>query len=494
PIEDLLEGHAQFVFLKGSVFGKMTLKRLLNQDIFENLATKINDEIHAFLNIFFKPLPFVHIKGIRGAQQRFYNSNGTSDLDKSINLLLTLQNQKDKEKLDFIHEWLPKFGINGIIEAQQIDGSYITATIDGRYIADLGLGISQLLPIIITTAYHLGDGYLIAIEEPESHLHPKLQSVLADFMVAAIGKGARFLVETHSVYFIRKIEVLLANKQLSSDNLRVCYIKKNEDIGASTPEVIDIEANEDGLNEQQTSGLWRDFYDEAERLTQEKKIIKHIKEGMKVFFVEKNDVKHYNKLKLSNIFFYEANDKNDVFRISKQDNVSFYGLMDRDLLHDDEIEKIREEFPRLFILPFYNIESLLFHPENLKEALGDSFDICQYKDEILKQFTEYRVKGITRNIDASRGSYLILKEHIIYKNDTKKVKKIADKICEEIFKDDFASFYKYYNLRDNFNKGFIEKKLPKRDDLSSTQWFKKQIEEVLSPLLSQTKDESDTIG
>ena len=235
-------------------------------------------------------LPFWYIGAIRGQQKRFYHLNDEYPLDHSIGLLLELQNKQQQDKIAFINYWLEEFGIiekNGSIMAEQIDGAYTNIKLYRTYterkkkhstsIADLGMGISQLLPIIITTAYYLDQNYLIAIEEPESHLHPKLQSALADFMVAAIEKGVRFLVETHSVYLIRKLEVLLGNKSLATNKLRVCYVNKNPNEAIQDREVVDIKVNEDGLDQEKVKELWAGFYDEDERLQMEKQEIKKFK-------------------------------------------------------------------------------------------------------------------------------------------------------------------------------------------------------------------------
>ena len=52
--------------------------------------------------------------------------------------------------------------------------------------------------------------FVLAIEEPENHLHPRLQSLLADMFLEAYEKfGVMFIVETHSEYLIRKSQVLV---------------------------------------------------------------------------------------------------------------------------------------------------------------------------------------------------------------------------------------------------------------------------------------------
>ena len=63
---------------------------------------------------------------------------------------------------------------------------------------DVGVGISQVVPVIVTALD--GKGRLLAIEQPELHLHPRLQAELGDlFIQAAKGETAHtLLLETHS--------------------------------------------------------------------------------------------------------------------------------------------------------------------------------------------------------------------------------------------------------------------------------------------------------
>lgn len=70
---------------------------------------------------------------------------------------------------------------------------------------DVGVGISQVLPLLV---HAYGDeGQLVAVEQPEIHLHPALQAELGDvFIESALGERKNtFLLETHSEHLILRI-------------------------------------------------------------------------------------------------------------------------------------------------------------------------------------------------------------------------------------------------------------------------------------------------
>ena len=70
---------------------------------------------------------------------------------------------------------------------------------------DVGVGISQVMPVLISAV--IGQHNLIAIEQPEIHIHPALQAELGDvFIESALGENKNtFLLETHSEHMILRI-------------------------------------------------------------------------------------------------------------------------------------------------------------------------------------------------------------------------------------------------------------------------------------------------
>jgi len=70
---------------------------------------------------------------------------------------------------------------------------------------DVGIGISQIIPVLVSAYAHKNK--LIAIEQPEIHIHPGLQAELGDlFIESALGKNNNtFVLETHSEHLILRV-------------------------------------------------------------------------------------------------------------------------------------------------------------------------------------------------------------------------------------------------------------------------------------------------
>jgi len=93
-------------------------------------------------------------------------------------------------------------------------------------ISDVGFGMSQLLPIVVMGLRSLESSILV-FEQPEIHLHPRLQSNLADFMLKLAVSGKRVLVETHSDYFINRLRRRIAEDESNSlrDKISILFVR-----------------------------------------------------------------------------------------------------------------------------------------------------------------------------------------------------------------------------------------------------------------------------
>ena len=81
-------------------------------------------------------------------------------------------------------------------------------------LTDVGFGISQVLPVLVLLAY-ANHGDTIILEQPEIHLHPAVQSGLADIIIeTAQMRDIQVIVESHSEHLLTRLQRRIAEKDL----------------------------------------------------------------------------------------------------------------------------------------------------------------------------------------------------------------------------------------------------------------------------------------
>lgn len=178
------------------------------------------------------------IRPFRRPPERWYIFTGTSPQhvgyqgDLLPDLLL-----RRPELVEETNEWLEKLDIGHKLTVKSMGADsgdlFEVRLIDTRRkghvdaaLPDVGFGVSQLLPFIVQSLVEKGQ--IISIEQPEVHVHPKLQADLGDLLAAAIKKENpnQFIVETHSEHLILRLQRLVRKQQIKPEDVSVIYISR----------------------------------------------------------------------------------------------------------------------------------------------------------------------------------------------------------------------------------------------------------------------------
>lgn len=138
---------------------------------------------------------------------------------------------------EYVAYWLKELKlINSFRVAEVASGSGLyrvfvkkTQSSSEVLIPDVGFGVSQILPVI-TLCYYAPEGSTLLIEQPEIHLHPKVQAGLADVFIDAIKlRNLQIIVESHSEYFIKRLQRRIAEGVFSNGRASLFFCNYDHD-------------------------------------------------------------------------------------------------------------------------------------------------------------------------------------------------------------------------------------------------------------------------
>lgn len=230
------------------------LWKAIKDEILGPLAAEINEASR---------MSTTYVPSHRASGQAYYGPS-----DPLTDLLQSFENGKASSREEVNH-WIEKLGLGQDLQVERKGPSLYEATIERngerRSLAECGSGVSQLLPLILQ--FTVGDaetvggaGEVLLVEEPEANLHPDLQARLAD-LFTDLAKGRTAVVETHSEYFIRRIQYLIARGEVDPNMVQLLYIEPPED--QSSSQVRPISIDEQG---QLSEPFGPGFFDQATNL------------------------------------------------------------------------------------------------------------------------------------------------------------------------------------------------------------------------------------
>lgn len=123
-------------------------------------------------------------------------------------------------------------------------------------IADVGFGVSQIFPIVLE-GLRMNPGQTLLLEQPEIHLHPRMQMQLADYLISLALAGKKVIIETHSDHIVNRLVRRMAeDKSGELAKMMGVYFVSQGDNGSKIEEVA--------LSQKEGIVNWpEEFFDQA---------------------------------------------------------------------------------------------------------------------------------------------------------------------------------------------------------------------------------------
>ncbi|MGO9553549.1 MAG: AAA family ATPase [Syntrophobacteraceae bacterium] len=213
----------------------------------------------------------IHVPALRGNPERTYKTTSVGEKfpgtfeDYMASIIHRWQTSKSN-KLDMLNHALETLRLTWRIQAKRVDDTQVelrlgrllhrskTGNGDLINIADVGFGISQVLPVL-TALFVAKPDQIVYLEEPEIHLHPNAQYRLPSILADAAKTGIVTIVETHSSLILRGIQSLVAKGIIPSDLVKLHWFARGPD-GTTHIDSADLDA--DG-----SFGNWPEDFDDT---------------------------------------------------------------------------------------------------------------------------------------------------------------------------------------------------------------------------------------
>ena len=127
----------------------------------------------------------------------------------------------------------PRSGKNYELRVQQSPASPPVSLVD------MGYGLSQFLPVLVL-CYYAPEGSTLILEQPGMHLHPKVQSQLADLLIEVVTeRNLQVLVESHSEHLLTRLQLRIAEEKIGADKAALYFCENNDGVSEIKPLELD---------------------------------------------------------------------------------------------------------------------------------------------------------------------------------------------------------------------------------------------------------------
>ena len=231
----------------------------------DELALNLTEVVEYYI------LDSIHIPTLRRNPERTYKLNSTGPLypgtfENYVASLIHKWQRTRNKRLITLGNALNTLGLTGKIGTRKVSDVGVEIKInrlsqDGTKnkdmvnIADAGLGVSQVLPVLVAVIA-ADPGSLVYLEQPELHLHPRAQVALARVLADAAKRGVRVVAETHSSLLLLGVQTLVAEGDLSPELVKLHWFTRRED---GVTEVASADLDEAGAY-----GEWPEDFDDVD--------------------------------------------------------------------------------------------------------------------------------------------------------------------------------------------------------------------------------------
>jgi hypothetical protein len=246
-----IDGPPSWKSVRGAT-GTQFLKRLLENLIAANIDTlleKLDDAASEAAR------GVRYLKPLRATAERYYRrvDLAVSEIDPEGRNLPMFLDSLNQLQLQSFRAWLQS-NLDMDVEPQREGAQVLVmARAPGdtcaSNVADMGFGVSQVLPIAaqlwaslqasrLSSSFPLSS--FVVVEQPELHLHPAFQAKLADLFAGAVknesnqvGRGAnmpppKIIVETHSQHIVNRLGLLVEAGRLQPEDVSIVLFEANE--------------------------------------------------------------------------------------------------------------------------------------------------------------------------------------------------------------------------------------------------------------------------
>ena len=264
--------EVQLAIVRDRCFLELGLKGARGESQKRRRVLTVPAEMSVTENIRWQIARIIHLPGLRGTPERSYSLAAVGGTfpgtfnHYAASVISRWEADENRDKLKEVSSDLERLGLTWKVAAKRLNDTQVELQV-GRLahavkggahdlvnIADVGFGVSQTFPVI--AALHTARaGQLVYLEQPEIHLHPRAQFVMAEVLANAAKRGVRVVVETHSSLLLLGVQTLVAEGKLSPDVVKLHWFSRGDD-GATKITSVD-------LDEKGRFGDWPEDFDDV---------------------------------------------------------------------------------------------------------------------------------------------------------------------------------------------------------------------------------------